>query len=391
MPYIVMKCVEGRSLQQKIDAEGALELREILRIGRQIAAGLASAHAQGLIHRDIKPANILLENGIQRVKITDFGLARAVDDMHITQSGAVTGTPQYMSPEQADGAALDSRTDLFSLGSVLYAMCTGRAPFRASSVIAVLKRVCEDTPRPIRDINADIPDWLVEIIDKLMAKNPDKRFTSAQQVADLLGQHLAHLQHPSITPPPPRLSGPVIPQEKTSAGTPSASSPRSRRWLVAAALLLVLLAGFGFGEATGVTRLTGTVLRLFTADGGVLVVEVDDPDVQVTVDGEELLVTAGRQMTVRLKPGQYKLRATKDGEVIQQELVSITRNGRQVVRGRAHGEGGSQTGSAVRNGRGTGVFPEWAETGLRSPVLSAPRSIVGRRNREKGPGVHPAE
>src|SRR3954470_30672 len=109
----------------------------------QTASGLAAAHAQGLVHRDIKPANILLENGIERVKITDFGLARAVADASLTQSGVVAGTPPYMSPEQGRGEPVDQRADLFSLGSVLYAMCTGRPPFRADSSVAVLKRVCE--------------------------------------------------------------------------------------------------------------------------------------------------------------------------------------------------------------------------------------------------------
>src|SRR5262249_10504569 len=142
---------------------------EIVRIGMQTASGLAAAHAQGLIHRDIKPANILLENGIERVKITDFGLARAAADAHLTQRGVVAGPPQYMSPEQAEGKTVDQRSDLFSLGSVLYAMCIGRSPFRASGSVAVLKRVCEEAPRPIRETNADIPDWLVALIDRLHA------------------------------------------------------------------------------------------------------------------------------------------------------------------------------------------------------------------------------
>src|SRR5262249_38595177 len=113
VPYLVMQLIDGTSLQEKLDRTGPLGLKEILRIGLQTAAGLAAAHKQGLVHRDIKPANILLENGIERVKITDFGLARAVDDASLTQSGVVTGTPQYMSPEQADGQPVDHRTDLF--------------------------------------------------------------------------------------------------------------------------------------------------------------------------------------------------------------------------------------------------------------------------------------
>ena len=133
LPYLVMECIVGQSLQEKIDREGQLQLVEILRIGQQVASGLAAAHAHGLIHRDVKPANILLENGVERVRITDFGLARAVDDVGVTRTGEVTGTPQYMSPEQAQGLPTDGRSDLFSFGCVLYAMCTGRPPFRAET------------------------------------------------------------------------------------------------------------------------------------------------------------------------------------------------------------------------------------------------------------------
>src|SRR5262249_18044091 len=140
--------------------------------------------------------------GIQRVRLTDFGLARAADDASLTQSGVVAGTPMFMSPEQARGEALDARSDLFSLGSVLYLMCAGRPPFRAETTVRVLKRVCDDTPRPIREVNPDIPDWLCAIVAKLHAKDPARRFQSAVEVADQLGQHLAHLQQPGLAPRP---------------------------------------------------------------------------------------------------------------------------------------------------------------------------------------------
>jgi serine/threonine protein kinase/WD40 repeat protein len=201
-PLIVMERIAGQSLQDKIDREGPLDVKSILRIGMQTASGLAAAHKQGLIHRDIKPSNILLENGIERVKLTDFGLARAVDDIGMTRTGQVTGTPQYMSPEQAQGHAIDHRTDLFSLGCVLYAMCTGQAAFRADSAVAVMHRVVHESPKPIREINEDIPDWLCRIVEKLMAKDPDQRFASASEVEDLLGRHLAHLQQPDSVPQP---------------------------------------------------------------------------------------------------------------------------------------------------------------------------------------------
>jgi hypothetical protein len=193
-PYLVMECIDGIALEDKIQNHGALGVKEVLRIGIQIAEGLAAAHKQGLVHRDIKPANILLENGVERVKLTDFGLARAVDDASVTQSGTVAGTPMYMSPEQAEGLPIDHRSDLFSLGTVLYAMCTGHPPFRASGTHAVLKRVIDASPRPMREVNAEVPDWLEAIVAKLHAKQPEDRFQTAKEVAELLGHRLADVQ-----------------------------------------------------------------------------------------------------------------------------------------------------------------------------------------------------
>ena len=261
LPYLVMECITGLSLQQKMDEGGALELTPILRIGMQIASGLAAAHAQGLVHRDIKPANILLENGIERVKITDFGLARSIDDVRITQAGAVYGTPQYMSPEQAQGERVDRRSDLFSLGSVMYAMGTGRPPFRGDTGLAVLKRVCEDTPRPIREVNPNIPSALVEIINQLLAKNPDARFQTANEVADLLSRYLAHLQHDPATPFPgvgqlqPPAGGTARPEQN---GRPKhgAGSWLRRPMFVGAAILVVAAVLLALLEGTRNNRRT---------------------------------------------------------------------------------------------------------------------------------------
>jgi serine/threonine protein kinase/WD40 repeat protein len=330
-PYFVMQYVAGLSLQQRIDRDGPLQLYEVLRIGMQTASALAAAHAQGLVHRDVKPANILLENGVERVKITDFGLARAASEASTTQSGLIAGTPQYMSPEQAQGDTIDPRTDLFSLGSVLYAMCTGRAPFRAAGTMAVLKRVCEESPKPIRETNPECPEWLVAIIDKLHAKNPAERFQSATEVADLLAAHLAELQQPPVLRPGLHVT-------KSLATERPASRPIVR-WIAAAAVLLCLLAGFSLTEATGVTNLGTTVVRIFTP-GGTLVVESDDPEVMVTIedDGGVIISRAGTQ-EVRLRPGNYKVRADKNGKpvALDQDLVTITGPGRKRVRVRLEG------------------------------------------------------
>jgi WD40 repeat protein len=234
VPYLVMQFIHGSTLQQKLDRTGSLPVNEILRIGLQTAAGLAAAHAQGLVHRDVKPANILLENSVERVKITDFGLARAVDDASLTQSGLIAGTPAYMSPEQAHGERVDHRSDLFSLGSVLYTLCAGHAPFRAETSMAVLRRVCDDTPRPIREINPDIPDWLELIIGRLHAKRPVCRFQSAAEVADLLGRYLARLQQGGIVAPTLRY--------ERGAAKPQAPWVRGRR-VVAVLLVAALVLG----------------------------------------------------------------------------------------------------------------------------------------------------
>jgi WD40 repeat protein/tRNA A-37 threonylcarbamoyl transferase component Bud32 len=324
LPYLVMEYVSGLSLQERLEQAGPLEPKEILRIGIQVATGLAAAHLQGLIHRDIKPANILLENGVQRVKITDFGLARAADDASLSQSGVVAGTPHYMAPEQAEGKPVDPRADLFSLGSVLYALCTGRAPFRASTTMAVLRRVCEDAPRPIREINPAVPDALVETIARLHAKDPTERFPSAAQVAELLSQQLAHLQQPALPPVPAPL------RRDPRHVCPPLSRPR--RWRYAAAAVLLLVGGLGLTEATGVTSLAATVIRVFTPDG-TLVVEVDDPQVKVTIEGDGgLVITGAGPQEVRLKAGSYRLLAAKDGKALKEERVSISRGGKQVVK-----------------------------------------------------------
>ena len=235
LPFLVMECIEGRSLQQRIDACGALSLKEILRIGLQIAQGLAAAHAHGLVHRDIKPANILLENGVERVHITDFGLAQTVDDANVNHENLITGTPPYMSPEQAENGKVDYRSDLFSLGSVLYAMCTGEPAFHAPSVKLTLKRVCEDTPTPIANLNPDIPEWLIAAIDKLLAKQPNDRFASATEVADLLTERLFQLQQGE--------SFPSLVAENHNSPASAAGSVTGNRFVL---LTTVFLLTFGF-------------------------------------------------------------------------------------------------------------------------------------------------
>lgn len=244
LPYLVMEYVPGESLQQRIDRTGPLEVREILHLGRQIAEGLAAAHATGLIHRDIKPANVLIEGGpLGRVRITDFGLARAADDASLTQSGMVAGTPLYMAPEQAKGETLDHRADLFSLGSVLYVLTSGRPPFRAPTTFGVLKRVVDDMPRAISELIPETPRWLCDIISKLHAKDPEDRFQSARDVADALANCEAKLNTKTA-------ASDVTP---LVSDKPSSAQPATWKWFAAGVLLMGLVA-LAVMEVMGVTQ-----------------------------------------------------------------------------------------------------------------------------------------
>jgi serine/threonine-protein kinase len=234
LPYLVMAHVAGRSLQERISAEGPLGVEEVLRVGAEAAAGLAAAHARGLVHRDVKPANILLEAGTGRVLLTDFGLARAADGAGLTQSGVIPGTPAYMAPEQARGEPADQRSDLFSLGGTLYAACSGRPPFGCDAPLAVLRRVCEGRPAPLRSLAPDVPGWLADVIERLLASRPEGRFGSAAEVARLLAGCLEHVRRPGSVPLPPGVRG---------------GRRRLARWAAVAALGALLLTGLCAGPA----------------------------------------------------------------------------------------------------------------------------------------------
>ncbi len=186
VPALVMQYIAGPTLQAWVREHGSMAWQDALKIGSQLADALVAAHAHGLVHRDIKPGNVLLEANGSRALLTDFGLARVLDAATMTQSGILTGTPEYMSPEQATGESVDERSDLFSLGSLIYTMLAGHAPFRASEPMAILHRVCHATQTPLHRINPEIPIEVSRLVDRLLAKNPQHRFASAQQLRDAL-------------------------------------------------------------------------------------------------------------------------------------------------------------------------------------------------------------
>jgi serine/threonine protein kinase len=231
-PYLVMEYVHGRTLRERIRSAPPVDLASMVRIGAQIAAGLAAAHQQGVIHRDIKPTNIMLEDGVERVKITDFGLARVTLEVsELTSAEHAVGTPAYMSPEQVSGQSVDPRSDLFGLGCVMYAMATGTSPFHAGHPAEVAHRILAHVPKRLDEIDPAIPKAIADTVARLLEKDPNDRFQSAEEVRDRLQQYLVALAQ--------NQSGPAvkIPSDGRRRG-------RRRRVLVASvAAAMATLAG----------------------------------------------------------------------------------------------------------------------------------------------------
>jgi eukaryotic-like serine/threonine-protein kinase len=250
LPYLVMQLINGESLEQRLRRVGQMGVPDAARLGAQAAAGLAAAHAQGLIHRDVKPGNILIEAG-DRVKLTDFGLARAAEDLKLTRTGYVSGTPLYMAPEQARGDEVDARADLFSLGVVLYEAVAGKPPFDGKTPLAVLREVADTPHRPLRKLAPNVPDWFEDVVDGLLAKTPADRLNSASEVAAVLAAHTAGLN--GTCDSAPSVPCPVVP----GTGLSKVAKRKYRRRLLAVMAMPFLL-GLGVG-GVGVWGLLGGV------------------------------------------------------------------------------------------------------------------------------------
>lgn len=248
VPYLAMELLEGESLEDRLRREPLLPLSETIRIGRDIADGLHVAHRQGLVHRDIKPANVWLESshpfpgeGDERVppqvKLLDFGLARSLEtESELTSSGMILGTPAYMSPEQADSHEIDSRADLFSLGVILYRMTTGQTPFPGRRPLEILKALSTITPVSPRSLNANLPEDLSALIQRLLAKDRNDRPQSAQEVVRLLNKvsEFRDLAFPPHIPP--------VPHSALHGVSPCVSPPVIGKWRRQLVLLIGLAA-----------------------------------------------------------------------------------------------------------------------------------------------------
>jgi serine/threonine-protein kinase len=187
--FIVMEHVSGHSLAATLSAGEPLSVEETVRIGEQVAGALAAAHAAGIVHRDIKPANVMIADD-GAVKVLDFGVARMLDGTTITQAASVLGTAAYMAPERALGKPGDARSDIYSLGCLLYAMLAGAPPFAADHAAALLHQHVNATPRPLRELRAGVPPGLEALVAEMLAKSPAARPQSAHEVRDRLAAAL---------------------------------------------------------------------------------------------------------------------------------------------------------------------------------------------------------
>lgn len=264
IPYITMPLITGGNLQQLLDRDGPLPVERVLSIGHQIAEGLAAAHAQGIIHRDIKPANLMLDGGGFRVMITDFGLARALDDTTMTGSGMLAGTPQYMSPEQARGQTLDHRSDLYSLGAVLYALATGRPPVSGTSTMEILHNIGKRKQKPVSEVNELYPEWFDRLVLRLMQPQVEKRIATAEDAASILRESLSHARSPRRVPLPAVLRKPL--HWKSAAGIFTAGAALATCALVGAVLFGAI--GLPREFRWGITDSTESADSSATSQGG---------------------------------------------------------------------------------------------------------------------------
>ena len=310
-PFLAMEYLEGEALDDRLKRETSLPLPEVLRIGREIAEGLEAAHEKGLIHRDIKPANLWLEGKKGNVKILDFGLARAMGDTtHLTQSGAIIGTPAYMAPEQASGNQVDSRCDLFSLGCVLYCMCTGERPFKGNDTMSVLMALAMNNPQPPVSLNLEVPTELSDLVMQLLAKKPEDRPASAKMVVEKLqeieGQTAEMTALPGrkaktaeMTVAPGGKTGKV----KKGGGTKQTEVIRTQTdYSGKRRLPLAWLVGAG---VLGLGVMAAGIILFWPTPHGTVRIESDDPNVEIVFDKNGPIIKGADKEPISLRAGEH--------------------------------------------------------------------------------------
>lgn len=317
LAYMAMQLLPGETLEARLKRDVFLQEDSVRSIAGQIADGLAAAHSKDLIHRDIKPANIWLDENDQ-VKILDFGLARIVDDdPGFTSTGMIAGTPCYMSPEQSKGAMLDGRSDLFSLGCILYRAATGRQPFGAANILSTLQAIQTSTPKPPANTSANVTQEFSDLTMSLLEKLPVNRPASASQVAEALRSErtkwpFAIPEYKSVDSDAETIALP----KKAAAGTSSGMS-----WIGQLATLIAVgmlgVGGYLFG---------GDIIRIATGHG-LLTIETDDPDVKIELlEAGKLvrIIDTKTEKQIDIKEGKYKLQVAGEDNSVEISPVDLT-------------------------------------------------------------------
>lgn len=358
IPYLAMEFLEGEPLDQWMRPGRVPQAPEILRIGKEIAKGLAAAHDRGMIHRDIKPGNIWLEAPNNRIKILDFGLARTItEDLHLTKTGLIVGTPAYMAPEQAGGEQLDHRCDLFSMGCVLYRLCVGELPFTGSSTIAILKALALKDPKPIRDVNPAIPPALADVVMRLLAKKPGDRPQTAHIVVETIesiernfgmfasSSRTAMMPLPAAPPPgadsqrteqlsreraplpPPPLRRPVPATPSSSSRRRSERSSSVSKGTIALALFFLVIAGGGGYFLYDKIRASKGAIEIISEDPKVEVqlLRNGEPVKTIFPDREPRLDFDAGEYDVRLKKGTRGLKVEPDHILVRHDAKAVVR------------------------------------------------------------------
>jgi serine/threonine protein kinase len=318
-PYMAMQLLAGETLDTRLEREGRIVPSEAARIGKEIALGLAAAHAKGLVHRDVKPSNVWLELGTGRVKLLDFGLALARDNSNLTFSGYVIGTPAFMSPEQARGEPLDGRSDLFSLGIVLYLATTGERPFDGVTAMAVMRNLELHIPGRVNVKRVDVPAAFSNLIMELLAKDRKDRPQSAEIVAArLVRPEITRATHLPVAPPPPPSTGssPALPRMPGWESPPRDQAPTTS---VLRVLFMCAVASVGF-----------TIYWYFyVSNYGQLVIktEVHDAEVQILQYNEKKFTSTDSERKYKLRPGTYELILVKpkSGYRLSKTTVQVQR------------------------------------------------------------------
>ena len=334
LAFIAMQWLPGQTLETKLQSTATMVDEDVRRIAAQVAAGLQAAHQRQLVHRDIKPANVWISDD-EGVKILDFGLARIVDDNPgLTATGMLAGTPNFMSPEQTKGHELDGRSDLFSLGCMMYRMATGKLAFGATSILGTLQAIQHEQPTPPKLVNVEISGDVSDLTMSLLEKQPANRPESAAHVVTMLEAerhqwpvNVGRYDAANTSTPPEQVNPSTTKRNRRSSGQSSLAGESGWYQRIAAviATMLLALAGWYFSPQ---------IIRIAT-DQGELVIEAEDKDVEVQIlrDGKVVRVLDTKtKNSFNIESGDYQIKATGEGNSFAVTPDSLTmKRGQQTV------------------------------------------------------------